>query len=101
MEISQAAAELRIPVKSAHPLHIAVRLTDSTGQAHQFIATCSGSSGWETLRVLLTGNSPEHWAGANDGQLHFPLRKLALCIHASSEDPQGSASFADGSLVAR
>jgi hypothetical protein len=86
---------LRIGVKASQPLKISIRLIDQTDQCHQFATAYGGSGFWETLRVGLNRNASEHWGGANDGKLHFPIRKVSLGVQRPAGEPVGTVEFAD------
>lgn len=100
IRIPNTAGELRIGVKSSRNMRVTVRLIDATGQCHQFQEPCSGTGAWETLRVALDSKPSEHWGGANDGKLHFPLRKLSLGVgKPSGDDKTGTTKFGDAVTV--
>ena len=85
--------ELRIGAKSTQGVRISVRLVDSTGQCHQFVKSCAGTGSWETLRVALDAKASEHWGGANDGKMHFPVKELSLCVGKPEKGGVGTATF--------
>jgi hypothetical protein len=96
-----SAAELRLEVRSIQGLHISVRLIDATGQCHQFVTVCSGTGAWETLRVALDKRASEHWGGANDGKLHFPIDVVALCVGKPADGAVGTAEFSSARTIAK
>ena len=61
-----------------------VRLWDSTGQvlACHFEGPKDGQ--WKAIEVPLTAGAfaEAHWGGANDGQIHFPLRMFLIGVDA-------------------
>ena len=80
LTIPNDAAELRVGTKASQGLRITVRLIDATGQCHQFQRACSGTGAWETLRISLNQKASEHWGGANDNKIHFPIREMSLGV---------------------
>ena len=77
-----------------------VRLIDATGQCHQFPEAYAGTGAWETIRVALDSRPSEHWGGANDGKLHFPIRHLSLGVGKPAGDVKtGTIKFADAVTV--
>ncbi|TWT77843.1 hypothetical protein Pla123a_16390 [Posidoniimonas polymericola] len=84
--IDSGPIELEVRSEEVHAL--TVRLVDATGQTHQrrgFNFQANGE--WQTLtidpQVFVNG---EHWAGANDGQWHGPLKTVVLMLNAGSSD---------------
>jgi hypothetical protein len=102
INISDRAAELRIGVRADRALGLSIRLIDQTGQCHQFAKAYSGTGSWETIRVAFDQPASEHWGGANDGKLHFPLKTICLCVNKpSGKVVNGKTEFADVMTVAR
>lgn len=96
------AAELRVGAKSTRNAKITVRLIDATGQCHQYPRACTGSGSWETLRVALNQKASEHWGGANDGKMHFPIRDISLGVGKPGEVPlTGTVEFGQAVTVGR
>lgn len=80
VSIPNDVAEIRIGAKAGAAVKLTVRLIDATGQCHQYPRSYSGSGGWETLRVALNQKASEHWSGANDGKIHFPIHEMSLGV---------------------
>lgn len=100
--VSDRAGELRIGAQADRTLGVSIRLIDSSGQCHQFAKAYSGTGNWETIRVALDRPASEHWGGANDGKIHFPLRTICLCVNKPSGKPLGGKiEFADAVTVAK
>lgn len=98
--VSDRAAELRFGVRADRALGLSVRLIDHTGQCHQFAKAYSGTGSWETIRVAFDRPASEHWGGANDGKLHFPIKTICFCVGKPSGKPlSGKAEFADALIV--
>jgi hypothetical protein len=95
--IPATASEFRVNARSPQALRLTVRLIDSTGQCHQYVSSCSGTGAWETLRLPLDRRASEHWGGANDGKLHFPVKTICLCVNKPGGNVvSGKVEFADG-----
>lgn len=71
---------------------VTFRVTDSTGQTHQFKTRIQGSGKWETVRIPLAGRL-EHWDGANDGKIHFPLTSLTFSVPSPGDAKQGKVEY--------
>ncbi|MFD2117988.1 S-layer homology domain-containing protein [Paenibacillus yanchengensis] len=67
-------------VKTEDAHSIVLRLDDGSGQTHQQTITLEDTTEWQ--QVIVTnptgGNGYSHWGGANDGQWHSQLTKIAL-----------------------
>jgi hypothetical protein len=97
--IENGADEFRIAAKSSQAMRMSVRLVDATGQCHQYVESCSGTGDWETLRVVLTKGDSEHWGGANDGKMHFPVKEISICVNKPSKEMKGTVEFSDAVTV--
>ena len=84
ISVSDRTGELRFGMRADRGLGLSVRLIDRTGQCHQFAKAYSGTGSWETIRVALDRAASEHWGGANDGKIHFPLRTICFCVNRPS-----------------
>lgn len=65
-----------------------MRVEDQTGQSLvRDIPTEENQ--WVKVEVSLKDDAfSAHWAGANDGKLHFPLRNIAVCLQ-NGQTPEG------------
>ncbi|HEX3996951.1 MAG TPA: hypothetical protein VHX65_00190 [Pirellulales bacterium] len=96
VHVGDATGELRVGVRAERALRLSVRLIDRSGQCHQFAEAYSGSGAWETIRIALDRPAAEHWGGANDGKIHFPIEKICLCVNKpAGKNVRGKAEFAD------
>ncbi|NUT18898.1 MAG: hypothetical protein HOV77_06910 [Hamadaea sp.] len=75
---------LDLSVRSAELTGLVLRLTDSTGQAHQQTLTLSPGTQWQKLSITTFAGGLQygHWGGANDGVWHGPLTQISLLIDA-------------------
>jgi hypothetical protein len=100
VNIVQGATDLRIHARSPIPQPLTFRMIDSTEQTHQYKGRITGTGQWEVIRIPLTGRL-EHWGGANDGRLHFPIKSLVFCVPLPAEEHKiGKVEYADV-LIAR
>lgn len=100
--IADSSAELRFGMRADRSMRLSVRLIDHSGQCHQFAKAFSDAGGWETIRVALDRPAAEHWGGANDGKLHFPVEKICLCVNRpTGKNASGKAEFANAVTVAK
>jgi hypothetical protein len=89
------AKELRIHARSDVIQQVTFRLIDSTGQTLQSKGRLKGTGKFEAFSILLTGKL-EHWDGANDGKVHFPITSLQFSVPRPSEEhPTGLVEYAD------
>jgi len=87
---------IRMKVRSKQEAKLRVRLIDSTGQCHQGQPLVFATDGeWQDVEIVpaMYGGG-EHWGGADDGQWHEPLTKIAILLSNQGEDKQPSVDFA-------
>jgi hypothetical protein len=95
VDIAEGAIELRIRARSPIAQQLTFRVIDSTDQTHQFKSRITGTGQWESIRIPLT-RKLEHWGGANDGQIHFPIEWLVFSVPLPGEDHKtGKVEYAD------
>jgi len=81
-----------------------VRVQDDTGQTLQFSAksrTIESVTGeaWQRVHLPIASSS-QHWGGANDGVLHFPIRSISLgAADFPQRQPAGWVEFDNVSVV--
>ena len=94
-------SEMRFEVNSDQPDNpVFVRLVDSTDQVHQFNISYTNTGQWQAVRVDLSAPSQNHYAGANDGIIHFPLKQIWLGLgNAKKNSIKGKALFSDISVL--
>jgi hypothetical protein len=83
-----AGKALGFQVRLSHQDHGIVRVLDSGGQWHA--GNFEARRGvWSSVRLPLQAASfRSHWAGANDGQLHFPLRKVLIAVNRRPDEQE-------------
>lgn len=97
--IAEGPTAITFDARAARPQRVTVRIIDETSQVHQFKGGVAGSGEWETIRIPL-GKKLEHWGGANDGKIHYPIKALSLSLPAPSGDAKaGKITFADLATV--
>ncbi len=65
-----------------------MRVEDQTGQ-NLVRDILTENNKWIKVEAALVDSSfGAHWAGANDGKLHFPLRNIAVCLQ-NGQTPEG------------
>jgi hypothetical protein len=101
ISIPDTAAEIRIPAKSPRGLGLSIQLIDRTGQCHQFVRSVAGTGEWEAVRLAMDQKASEHWGGANDGKLHFPIRKMAINVRKPAGEPAGKVEFGDPVMISK
>jgi hypothetical protein len=99
LKIPDTAGQFQIHVRSPKPHRVTMRFVDSTGQTLQVKGSVKGDGSWETVTVHLD-RKMEHWDGANDGKVHFPIKSLFLSIPQQGEDDKdGKIEFADAATL--
>ena len=97
--IAEGAREVRLNARSAIPQQLTFRLVDSTGQTHQFKTRITEAGQWQTVTIPLA-RKLEHWDGANDGKIHFPIAQIVLSLPApKSGEKTGKVEFAEAVAV--
>jgi len=95
VNIDEGARELRIHARSPVPQQLTFRVIDSTSQTHQYKCRIAGTGEWEAIGIPLTRRL-EHWDGANDGTIHFPIGSIVFCLPLPGEDNKtGKVEYAD------
>jgi hypothetical protein len=61
-----------------------LRVVDATGQTFQTGSAPKTRDGWELIELSLKGNMG-HWGGANDGEVHPPLRWTSYYLQAKAQ----------------
>ncbi|HEX4124319.1 MAG TPA: cellulase family glycosylhydrolase [Tepidisphaeraceae bacterium] len=62
VNIPDTAGEFLLDARASRPMHITLRLVDSTGQTLQFKGNLKGTGAWGTLTIPLARRF-EHWGG--------------------------------------
>ncbi|MCD6350842.1 MAG: hypothetical protein J7M26_01875, partial [Armatimonadetes bacterium] len=75
-----------------------VRLSDATGQTHQFKLGQLDFTDWRRLSCSLAGPHG-YWGGAKDGKLHLPLTFDRLIMDSDVEPSEGDVYFDDLTYV--
>ncbi|HWP41210.1 MAG TPA: hypothetical protein VNL70_09810, partial [Tepidisphaeraceae bacterium] len=57
-----------------------MRFVDSTGQTFQPSAEKLSGTDWRYVEFPLSSQHAGHWGGANDGQIHYPIRLDTLLL---------------------
>lgn len=99
--ITDDYAELRVRVKSTKNMKLAFRINDYTGQCHQIPVSYDRAGEWQTIRYDLKAHRPgQHWGGANDGVLNFPLTSFTIVVpNPKTEMPTGILLFSDAKAL--
>lgn len=99
--IRDAAGEFQMMARSTVAKKITLRFVDDTGQTLQIKGSITASGSWEPVRFSLH-KKMEHWDGANDGYIHFPIKSFFISIPEPAGDTKtGKIEFADAATRAR
>jgi len=82
LDLPRDIAELHFWVRSTNAKNIAVRLTDSTGQAFQHRPAFAANGEWQLIKMNEFAPAMESWGGANDKKWHGPAKKLDLIVES-------------------
>ena len=96
-EIPAGCTRLVFSVRSPIAQPLTFRITDVTGQTlqHKTRVKAQDVGGWIEVAIPLD-KKLEHWDGANDGKVHFPVKTLTFSVPRPSEDAlQGKVEFAE------
>lgn len=76
---------------------VTLRMTDSSGQTLQYKVPIK-SGDWVQITIPFAKKA-EHWGGANDGKVHFPIEKISLSVPVpQGETKTGHMDFADAAI---
>ncbi|MDQ2730718.1 MAG: glycoside hydrolase family 76 protein [Armatimonadota bacterium] len=86
--------QIRFRIKAAQRAQAALRLIDVTGQVHQYPEDYTRPGEWQQFQIAMDSASLEHYAGVNDGIVHFPVQKLSLLAEKGTGPLTGRLEFA-------
>jgi hypothetical protein len=99
VSIPEGTTAVQLKARSAIKHRVTIRLIDQTGQTHQYKLPVAGSGDWVSVRMNLKKKA-EHWGGANDGKIHFPIQQIVLSIPAPAGDVKtGKMEFTDAVAI--
>lgn len=79
-DIKKGPMDLKINVRSPiKKQKLTFRLVDSTGQTHQIKTKIKNPGEWNTI-VIPLNKRKEHWGGAKDGLIHYPIQKIFFSV---------------------
>ena len=90
--IPEGATRLVFSARSPVAQQVTMRVTDATGQTLQNKARLRGTGAWEPLAMPLD-RKLEHWDGANDGRVHFPVKSVVLSLPKPGDTLSGQVEF--------
>ncbi len=95
VNIAEGATEINLQARSAIAQGLTFRLVDSTGQKHQFRFRIKEAGQWVSIKIPLD-KKLEHFSGANDGVMHFPIATLVISVPMPADGAKtGKVEFAD------
>jgi len=80
LDLTKDIAELHFWVRSTNATNIAVRLTDSTGQAFQHRPAFEADGNWQLIKLSDFAPGMESWGGAGDKKWHGPCKSIDLIV---------------------
>lgn len=99
VDIPEGTLEFRIQARSTVPQPLTFRVSDATGQTHQYKKRIRGTGGWETIVIPLTKRL-EHWGGAKDGVVHFPIKSVYLSVpRPNAEHLTGTVEYGQAKAI--
>jgi len=76
-----------------------LRFRDASGQYFQPSGEALKWRGWKQIRMPMDGSNSGHWAGANDGKVHYPIQWDTLILVDGNRHPMhGELYFASPTL---
>ncbi len=98
-KIEKAASAVIFYARSPVRQQLTFRLVDSTGQTHQFKKRIDGIDQWERIDIPLTRRL-EHWGGAKDGTIHYPIESIVLAVPLPGEEiKHGKVEYSHAMVV--
>jgi len=94
VSIAEGATAINLEARSPTALGLTFRLVDSTGQKHQFRYRIKEAGQWVSISVPLD-RKLEHFSGAADGKIHFPITSFVVSVPMPSEAKTGKVEFRD------
>jgi len=99
--IAETTGEFQMNARSTVAKKITLRFTDDTGQTLQIKGNISATGAWEPIKFSFAKKF-EHWDGANDGKIHFPIKSFLISIPEPAGDAKsGKIEFADAATTAK
>ena len=99
VNIAESKGDFTFSARSEVVKRITMRLVDDGGQTLQTKAQIPASGKWEPVKIPLTKKF-EHWDGANDGKIHFPIKSFVISIPLPNEDAKtGKIEFSNATVV--
>ncbi|HEY5894925.1 MAG TPA: hypothetical protein VIT91_17025 [Chthoniobacterales bacterium] len=86
LDLPGKIARISFWVKSGDASFITFRLVDSTGQVHQSRPALEPTNDWQKVEIdaFDSGRRYQHYAGDDDGQVHWPATGIAFLIEKGS-----------------
>jgi len=77
-----------------------MRFVDSTGQTFQPSAEKLSYTDWRYIEFPLDAEHAGHWGGANDGQIHYPIRlETLLLIDSAARGPTSGIVYISSPIL--
>ncbi|MGF1452773.1 MAG: hypothetical protein ACFB21_11945 [Opitutales bacterium] len=89
---NQGMKSLSFQVDAPQGTHGVVRFRDASGQMH--LARWKASGQKQDVTIAVPGDFDQHWGGANDGVIKYPLRAITFGV-AKIGPQRGTVTFRD------
>jgi len=96
--IAEGATALQLHARSETAQSLTFRVLDSTGQTHQYKKAMRPTGRWEEITIPLTRRL-EHWGGAKDGVIHFPIQSISFSVPQPGDQKTGQVEYRDATLL--
>ena len=83
VDFAGEVSEFSFDVKASCKQKLVVRLVDSTKQTHQWPILYDRPDRWVSIKTSTKEPAPKHYAGADDGIVHYPIIEVMLCVAKS------------------
>ncbi len=97
VDVPAGCTRITFSVRSAIAQPLTFRITDSTGQTlqHKTRIKAQDVGGWMEVIIPLD-KKLEHWDGANDGKVHFPVKSIVFSVPRPAENvTEGKVEYAE------
>jgi hypothetical protein len=93
---------MRFQLRTTDIKVMTMRVSDASGQEHLYRRGITPQDAWQTLEFKKLEGEMEHWGGAKDGKMHWPIKAFTILLERGnlvSQAPTGSLLISQVELV--